>query len=394
MYGFIPSPYNVQLPMCLLCNRILSNEAMKPSRLQEHLQKIHPDKQNKNLLFFTNIRDRCLKAPSVSGLLTTSSTQCDDGLIASYNISKLIAKSGKAHTIGEQLILPDIKEVLETVLHHSASYNVFKKVLLSNDTVRRRIDEMAEDVEVSLCELLEGKIIQEMLFARTLIADTKGESIFNTVKYYFKEKNIPLVNIMSVATDGAPAMHLVAKILSDRLHQSLRYIISAVDKIRSNSLNDRLFAQLCKDDEEFNRLILHTETDIAYMTDLFAKFNDINLQLQGDELNFITTKSIISAFQEKLTLWKHNFGRNEFGQFPILSDIHKNSKISFDDTQIYCQHLQSLDKDFSQRFEDILSLEVPQWVINTFVNIESVKLQYQELIEISTNEMLKASFKN
>lgn len=131
------------------------------------------------------------------------------------------------------------------------------------------------------------------------------------------------------------------------------------------------------------------------MTDLFAKFNDINLQLQGDDLNFITTKSIISAFQKKLTLWKHNFGRNEFSQFPILSDLHKNSKISFDDTQIYCQHLQSLDKDFSQRFEDILSLEIPQWVINPFVNIESAKLQYQEeLIEISTNEMLKASFKN
>ncbi|CAI6353430.1 unnamed protein product [Macrosiphum euphorbiae] len=262
-----------------------------------------------------------------------------------------------------------------------------------------------------------------MLFARTLIADTKGESIFNTIKDYFKEKNIPLVNIKSVATDGAPAMvgrhrgfiaflkkevpgilavhcvihrqHLVAKNLSDRLHQSLRYVISAVNKIRSNSLNDRLFAQLCKDnDEEFNRFILHTEvrwlskgaclnifwnifesileflvekdvdvrskllqfkTDIAYMTDLFAKFNDINLQLQGDELN----------------------------------------KISFDDTHIYCQHLQSLDKDFSQRFEDILSLEVPQWVINPFVNIESARLQYQEeLIEISTNEMLKASFKN
>jgi len=161
--------------------------------------------------------------------------------------------------------------------------------------VRRRINEMAEDVEVSLCELLvsnkfslqidesilpgnealllayvrlfkEGKIIQEILFARTLIADTKGESIFNTVKDYFKEKNIPLVNIMSVATDEALAMvshhrgfitflkkevpliltvhcvihrqHLVAKNLSDRFHQSLRYVISAVNKIRNNSLND------------------------------------------------------------------------------------------------------------------------------------------------------------
>jgi len=137
------------------------------------------------------------------------------------------------------------------------------------------------------------------------------------------------------------------------------------------------------------------------MTDLFAKFNDINLHFQGDELNFITTKSIISFFQKKLNLWKHNFGCDEFSQFPILSDLHKNSKISFDATQIYCQHLQSLDKDFS-RFEDILYLEIPQWVINPFVSNELAKIQYQEeLIEISTNEKvkmlnncLKASFKN
>lgn len=86
---------------------------------------------------------------------------------------------------------------------------------------------MVKVIEVSLCELLlstefflqvdestlsgnealllayfrilnEGKIIQEILFTRTLIADTKAESIFNTIKYHFIENNIPLANIMSI----------------------------------------------------------------------------------------------------------------------------------------------------------------------------------------------------
>ena len=80
---------------------------------------------------------------------------------------------------------------------------------------------------------------------------------------------------MSVVTDGAPEMvsrhrviiaflkrevsgilvvhcvihrqHLVAKNVSERLHKSLRYFFSAVNKICSNSLNDQIFAQLCKD---------------------------------------------------------------------------------------------------------------------------------------------------
>ena len=35
------------------------------------------------------------------------------------------------------------------------------------------------------------------------------------------------------------------------------------------------------------------------MTELFAKFNAINLEVQDDDLNLITTKSIISAFLKK-----------------------------------------------------------------------------------------------
>ena len=42
-YGLIQSPTNPQQPMCLVCEKNLSNEAMKASRVLKHLQKIHPD---------------------------------------------------------------------------------------------------------------------------------------------------------------------------------------------------------------------------------------------------------------------------------------------------------------------------------------------------------------
>lgn len=102
--------------------------------------------------------------------------------------------------------------------------------------------------------VMDLQIHEELLFARTLTTDTKGESIFNVLKDYFTEKAIPLTNIISAATDGAPAMvggyrgflshlkqyvpglfaihcviyrqHLVAKNLSARLHQSLQLIIN------------------------------------------------------------------------------------------------------------------------------------------------------------------------
>jgi hypothetical protein len=177
---------------------------------------------------------------------------------------------------------------------------IYSRIPLSNNTVERRTDEMSDDVE-SLCNYLQmthfsiqldestlpgnealilayvhyvmnQEIHEELLFARTLTTDTKGESIFNVLRDYFKEKAIPLSNTMPAAADGAPAMfghyrgfishlkqnvpgmfaihcvihrqHLVAKNLSGRLHQSLQFVVNAVNKIRSNALNSRLFAQL------------------------------------------------------------------------------------------------------------------------------------------------------
>lgn len=90
-------------------------------------------------------------------MFASTSESNDDGLRASYNISLLIAKSGKPHTIGEQLILPAVEEVLKTVLHKS-SFDILKRIPLSNNTVQRRIDEMSSDIERS-CVLIYKKLI-------------------------------------------------------------------------------------------------------------------------------------------------------------------------------------------------------------------------------------------
>ena len=38
-YGFIPAPHNQQLPMCLVCDKVFTNDSMKPCKLSEHLKK-------------------------------------------------------------------------------------------------------------------------------------------------------------------------------------------------------------------------------------------------------------------------------------------------------------------------------------------------------------------
>ncbi|KAI6652989.1 Protein ZBED8-like [Oopsacas minuta] len=108
-----------------------------------------------------------------------------------------------------------------------------------------------------------------MLFSKPLETDAKGETIFMVVKQFCEEKNIPMGNIVVCATDGAPSMigrhrgfiahlkravpkvfsihcvihrqHLIAKHLTPNIHQSLHIVITATNKIKKNSLNDRIF---------------------------------------------------------------------------------------------------------------------------------------------------------
>ena len=290
------SPTNPQQPMGLVCEKNFSNEAMKPSRLLEHLQKIHPDKSGKTLVFFHSLRDQFLKQKTMN-MFTSSLKNSDDGLKASYNISLLIVKAGKPHTIGEELILPAVKEVIKTVLHKSPE-QVIKLIPLSDNSVQRRVDKMRLDESTLLgnellllayvCFIKSGSLCQELLFACLLETDTKGESVYRAVEDYFQKKSIPLTNIISCATDGASSMvgchhgflsylkkavpkvltvhyvihqqHLVAKNLSEKLHESLSTVITAVNKIKANALNSRLFHQLCiENDKDFQCLLLYTE---------------------------------------------------------------------------------------------------------------------------------------
>jgi len=217
-YGFVASPTNMQQPLCLLCERSFSNEAMKPSRLSEHLTEVHSDKADKSLSFFQGLKLKYENRATVGKLFNKAAITRDKGLVASY-ISYLIAKLGKPHTIGETLVEPAIREFCTTVL--GIDGDVLKSLPLSNNTVARRIKEMADDVEELLAKLRYsefGMAIDEstlrdseallmayvryidketdefkedLLFARHLVFDTKGLSIYKVGVELFEEKAIP-----------------------------------------------------------------------------------------------------------------------------------------------------------------------------------------------------------
>ncbi|GFX50630.1 SCAN domain-containing protein 3 [Trichonephila clavipes] len=150
-FGFIESVSDKRLPLCIVCNRVLSNDAMKPSKLEDHLRRCPPDKRSKDL----------------------------------KNTFKYSKKNCRSDPRWTEILLQLYKETImldESTLPGNESLLAY---------VRFTMDQEHHE---------------EMLFARTLTTDTKSESLFNVLKEYFIENSIPLPNKISVAIDGAPAM--------------------------------------------------------------------------------------------------------------------------------------------------------------------------------------------
>ena len=68
-------------------------------------------------------------------------------------LAELIAKQEKTHTIAETLILPALKKCAGVMGPEAA--NALSKVPSSDNTVKRRIDDMSDDIEQQLTEKLQ-----------------------------------------------------------------------------------------------------------------------------------------------------------------------------------------------------------------------------------------------
>ncbi|KRZ88153.1 Zinc finger BED domain-containing protein 5 [Trichinella sp. T8] len=394
---------------------------MKPSKMKDHLERVQPDKKNKDI-----------------------DVDCEGGLKASYSISLNITKKAQSYTIGEEIVIPVIKELIETVMKKD-SERVLKCIPLSAKTVQRRIDEMASDVEkILVSELQHSKfsiqldelafgcsnvlmayvryysqslkcIVDEFLFANYLKGDAKSETIFRCLEHYLKEHHVPFGNITAVATDGAPSMvgryrgfanllketvpdvravhcvlhrhHLVAKNLSGELHAALKVCSKAVNKIKGQTTNSGLFAILCeKNNETFNQLLFHTEVRWLSGGDYLQRLVDLN----HSTVEFLA--DVDQTLCEELKKCKNHL----FYLADLYSKFHETQKrLQGKDVSIiqartvligfrakigpFKSFLARRDfkEDFKIRFEDLENMTVPDWIITPFdIEIENANVEF------------------
>ncbi|KAL4104409.1 hypothetical protein QTP88_019710 [Uroleucon formosanum] len=316
-FGFVVkfgSENSTPLPQCVICQETLSNQSMKPSLLKRHQLSKHPETENKPIEFF----QRKLTAFRKESKCMSSFTNFNENIVkASYLASLIIAKNGKPHTIGETLVLPAAKEIVRCVLGDKAAKEI-EKVSLSNDTVKRRIDDMSSNIKNKLLLYLKDcnffalqidestditnmaqlmvfirfdrndEIIEEFLFCKPLQTHTTSEIIFTTINEYLIEINLPWSKCVGFCSDGARAMtgrlsgvatrikkfaplcktmhcmiHRQA-LASKNMPKSLKLVLDSavkiVNLIKARPLNSRLFTVLCNEMGSTHKsLLLHTE---------------------------------------------------------------------------------------------------------------------------------------
>jgi len=158
----------------------------------------------------------------------------DKSLRASYLVSLQIAKNKKPHNIGENLIVPAVKDIIRVMFGEEHVKKV-ESIPLSNNTVKRRIDEMSNNVENQLIKrikespkyclqidettditkcaqllsyvryIYDNEMREELLFCHQLETNTIGEEIFKVLDNYISQ-NLSWAQCKAICSDGAASM--------------------------------------------------------------------------------------------------------------------------------------------------------------------------------------------
>ena len=93
-------------------------------------------------------------------------------LQCSYEVANRIEKCKKPHTIADKLIKPCAEKIVEIMIGLGPKKKI-QQVSLSNDTIRRRIDDMAANV----CQQVRSEIKQSVLQASIQLDESNDSAL-------------------------------------------------------------------------------------------------------------------------------------------------------------------------------------------------------------------------
>uniref|UniRef100_A0A8C4UKQ9 SPIN-DOC-like zinc-finger domain-containing protein n=1 Tax=Falco tinnunculus TaxID=100819 RepID=A0A8C4UKQ9_FALTI len=321
--------------VCLICQNSVS--VSKEYNLRRHYETQHKGKYDS--LVGQVRKDKILRLKH--GLTTQQNTSVKQKQLnissfrASYQVAKLIARTGRAFTEGEfvkECFLTVAKEMCPEKAH------LFSTVSLSGPTITRRIEEMGENLNLQLqnsskklcyfslaldesndvrdsAQLLifirgtndSFEVTEELAALKSIKGTTTGEDIYEKVCQTMNDLELDWGKLFSVTTDGAPSMvgsmkGVVARINKEmdkrshphpiaihriihqqalcckslKLDSGMKIVVSCVNFIRAHALNHRQFQEFLSElNVAYEDILYHTEVRWLSRGRVLKRFYDL-----------------------------------------------------------------------------------------------------------------------
>ncbi|XP_033069682.1 protein FAM200B isoform X1 [Trachypithecus francoisi] len=315
-YGFIKceKPFENDRPQCVICNNILANESLKPSKLKRHLETQHAELIDKPLEYF----QRKKKDVKLSTQFLSCSTVSEKALLSSYLVAYRVAKEKIANTAAEKIILPACLDMVRTIFDDKSADKL--KTIPNDNTVSLRICTIAEHLETMLITRLQSGIdfaiqldestdigscttllvyvryawqddfMEDFLCFLNLTSHLSGLDIFTELErhivgqYKLNWKNCKgitsdgtatitgkhsrvIKKLLEVTNNGAVWNHcfihregLASREIPQSLMEVLKNAVKVVNFIKGSSLNSRLLETFCSEiGTNHTHLLYHTK---------------------------------------------------------------------------------------------------------------------------------------
>uniref|UniRef100_A0A1Y1KZY7 HAT C-terminal dimerisation domain-containing protein n=2 Tax=Photinus pyralis TaxID=7054 RepID=A0A1Y1KZY7_PHOPY len=256
--------------------------------------------------------------------------------------------------------------------------NKLKSIPLSDNTISRRINDMANDIREQVVEKLnksphfalqfdestdvsdcaqfvvfvrfeaDDSIMEEILFCAALAANTTGQCLYDMFLESTCNYDIDWKKCIAVCSDGAKAMTgknsglvaklksimpnvswthcflhrqaLAAKVLPSDLNDVLKEVIKIVNSIKGKALQTRLFRIVCEDMDSLHRNLLY-HTEVRWLSK--GKVLTRVLELKAELLMFLqdAKSEYADHFSDPVWLLKLAFLADLFSH---LNNLNKN----------------------------------------------------------------------
>lgn len=240
---------------------------------------------------------------------------------------------------------------------------------------------------------------------------------------------------------------LASREMSPELNETLQLSVNMINNIKANALNSRMFSLICSEmGSDHDTLLLHTEvrwlsrgkvfsrlfelrrdlaayfkkyieskpkprekgkkipekprekifleklnddkwlSTLAYLADIFGFLNEMNLKLQGRNMNCFIFWNKIDAFQKQLLMWEQQIAQSDFTTFSLANELLSEDPTLAEYIQpIILNHLMQLISKFKAYFPANTDPRTSYlWIVNPFLNVNEPNL----LTAMEKNQLL------